>query len=85
VLAVLLGDYGPWYFAWLVGTVMMVLVVVAGGALLEVQVEAGHSCAAGSWATRAGPRLYPNSPPSCSEPRVSGVQWLPMPPGNENC
>ena len=30
VLAVMLGDYGPWYFAWLVGTVMMVLVSASG-------------------------------------------------------
>jgi predicted outer membrane lipoprotein len=37
VLAVILGDYGPWYFAWLVGTVMMVLVAAAGGALLDAQ------------------------------------------------
>lgn len=37
VLAVMLGDYGPWYFAWLIGTVMMVLVAAAGGALLDVQ------------------------------------------------
>jgi len=37
VLAVILGDYGAWYFAWLVGTVMIVLVAAAGGALLDVQ------------------------------------------------
>ena len=39
VLAVMLGDYGPWYFAWLVGTVIMVLVAAAGGALFDVQSE----------------------------------------------
>ena len=32
VLGVILGDYAPWYFAWLVGTVMLVLVAAAGGA-----------------------------------------------------
>ena len=37
VLAVMLGDHGPWYFAWLVGTVMMVLVSASCGALFEVQ------------------------------------------------
>lgn len=36
ILAVLLGDYGPRYFAWLIGTVMMVLVAAAGSALLDV-------------------------------------------------
>jgi hypothetical protein len=38
-LAVLLGDNGPWYFAWLVGTVMIVLVSAAGGGLLDTQEE----------------------------------------------
>ncbi len=38
-LAVLLSDNGPWYFAWLVGTVMIVLVSAAGGGLLDTQEE----------------------------------------------
>lgn len=37
VLGVILGDYAPWYFAWLVGTVMLVLVSAAGGAWLDAQ------------------------------------------------
>jgi predicted outer membrane lipoprotein len=37
VLGVILGDYAPWYFAWLVGTVMLVLVSAAGGAWLDTQ------------------------------------------------
>src|SRR5262249_36760270 len=28
---------------------------------------------------------YPSSPPSWIEPGVRGGQWLPIPPGNENC
>ncbi len=36
-LGVILGDYGPWYFAWLVGTVMIVLISAAGGALMDTQ------------------------------------------------
>ncbi|AOU98181.1 hypothetical protein BI364_09635 [Acidihalobacter yilgarnensis] len=39
-LTVIIGDYGPWYFAWIVGTVMIVLVSAAGGALLDTQIEA---------------------------------------------
>ena len=35
-------------------------------------------------APKACERLYPSSPPSWIEPGVSGVQWLPMPPGKEN-
>ena len=38
-LAALLGDNGPWYFAWLVGTVMIVLVSAAGGWLFDTQEE----------------------------------------------
>lgn len=37
VLAVMLGDLGAWYFAWLIGTVLIVLVAAAGAALLDTQ------------------------------------------------
>ena len=37
MLAVLTGDYAPWYFAWLVGTMMIVLIAVAGAVLFETQ------------------------------------------------
>jgi hypothetical protein len=36
-LAVVAGDYGPWYFAWLVGTVMIVLIAAAGAILFDTQ------------------------------------------------
>lgn len=36
-LGIILGDYGPWYFSWLVGTVMIVLIAAAGGALMDTQ------------------------------------------------
>lgn len=36
-LGIILGDYGPWYFSWLVGTVMIVLISAAGGALMDTQ------------------------------------------------
>lgn len=39
VLAVLLGESGAWYFAWLVGTGMIVLVTAAGGSMLDAQEE----------------------------------------------
>lgn len=38
-VTVIIGDYGPWYFAWIVGTVMIVLISAAGGALLDTQIE----------------------------------------------
>ena len=37
VLAAILGDEGAWYFAWLIGTTMIVLVSAAGGAMLDAQ------------------------------------------------
>jgi cyd operon protein YbgT len=40
MLAVLTGDYAPWYFAWLVGTMMIILIAVAGAVLFETQEEA---------------------------------------------
>lgn len=38
-LAAVLGAHGAWYFAWLVGTAMIVLISAAGGALLDTQEE----------------------------------------------
>lgn len=40
LLAIVLGDLGAWYFAWLLGTGMIVLVAAAGGAMLDAQDEA---------------------------------------------
>jgi peptidoglycan/LPS O-acetylase OafA/YrhL len=37
LLAVITGDYAPWYFAWLVGTTMIVLIAVAGAVLFQTQ------------------------------------------------
>lgn len=50
LLAVLLGDQGAWYFAWLVGTTMIVLISAASAALLDAQAEheAADQAAAGA-------------------------------------
>ncbi|CAB3805638.1 hypothetical protein LMG28614_06251 [Paraburkholderia ultramafica] len=37
VLGVIVGDYGAWYFSWLIGTIMIVLVAAAGGVLFDSQ------------------------------------------------
>lgn len=42
-LGIILGDYASWYFAWIVGTAMIVLVSAASGALFDAQEDAGHS------------------------------------------
>lgn len=39
LLAIILGEMGAWYFSWLVGTGLIVLVTAAGGALLDTQDE----------------------------------------------
>ena len=36
-LAIVLGDAAPWYFAWVVGTAMIVLIAAAGGVLFDTQ------------------------------------------------
>ncbi len=41
VLAAILGDEGAWYFAWLIGTTMIVLVSAAGGAMLDATEDPG--------------------------------------------
>ncbi len=40
LLAVILGDYGAWYFSWLLGTGFMLLVAVSGAVLLDAQDDA---------------------------------------------
>ncbi|ABQ30839.1 MULTISPECIES: hypothetical protein [Acidiphilium] len=40
LLAVVTGDEGPWYFGWLVGTMMIVLISASGAVLFEAQQSA---------------------------------------------
>ena len=40
LFAVFVGDQGPWYFAWVVGTVMIALISAAAGAMFDVQLDA---------------------------------------------
>ncbi len=44
--AVILGDYGPWYFSWVLGTGFMILVAVSAGVLFEAQDDAAKAAAA---------------------------------------
>lgn len=43
LIAVFVGDQGPWYFAWMVGTVMIVLISVAGAILFDTQSDPNDS------------------------------------------
>lgn len=36
---IVLGDNAPWYFAWVLGTAMIMLIAVSGAVLLEGQEE----------------------------------------------
>lgn len=38
-MAIVLGDAAPWYFAWVVGTAMIVLIAASGAMLLDTQEE----------------------------------------------
>lgn len=40
LMGVILGEAGPWYFSWFLGTGFMILAAAAGGILLEAQEEA---------------------------------------------
>lgn len=39
VIGVIIGNYGLWYFSWLVGTALIVLFATAGGVLFDTQQE----------------------------------------------
>lgn len=39
LIAVVMGDYGPWYLSWLLGTGFMILVAAMGGVLYEDQAD----------------------------------------------
>lgn len=43
LIGIILGDYGPWYLSWLLGTGFMVLVAALGGVLFEEQEEAARN------------------------------------------
>ncbi|GAJ28294.1 hypothetical protein [Acidomonas methanolica] len=43
LFAVFVGDQGPWYFAWVIGTVMIVLISGAGAVLMDAQNEQNPS------------------------------------------
>lgn len=40
VAAVMLGESGPWYFSWVLGTGLMILASSMGAILLDQQEEA---------------------------------------------
>ncbi|MCP1215169.1 hypothetical protein HK27_06740 [Acetobacter orientalis] len=39
LFAVFVGDQGPWYFAWVIGTVMIILISGAGAILFDAQTD----------------------------------------------
>lgn len=47
LVAIVLGDYGPWYLSWFLGTGFMVLVAVSAGVLFEAQDDAARAEASG--------------------------------------
>jgi cyd operon protein YbgT len=38
-VCIILGDLAPWYFAWILGTVMIILIAVSSAVLFESQDE----------------------------------------------
>lgn len=43
LIGIILGDYGPWYLSWLLGTGFMVLVAVSAGVYFEAQEDADQA------------------------------------------
>jgi hypothetical protein len=43
LLAIILGDRGAWYLAWMLGTVVIVLVAAAAGLMLDTQDDIAHA------------------------------------------
>lgn len=43
LLGIILGDYGPWYLSWFLGTGFMILVAVSAGVLFEAQDDAAKA------------------------------------------
>jgi cyd operon protein YbgT len=39
LLCIVLGNEAPWYFAWILGTVMIILIAVSAAVLFEGQEE----------------------------------------------
>lgn len=46
-MAIVLGDAAPWYFAWVVGTAMMILIAAAGAALYDTQEDGANRTSGG--------------------------------------
>jgi hypothetical protein len=43
LFGIILGDYGPWYLSWFLGTGFMVLVAASAGVLFEAQEDAAKT------------------------------------------
>jgi len=41
-LTIVLGERGAWYFAWVLGTVMIVLIAAAGTAIIDARYDESH-------------------------------------------
>ena len=54
LFGIILGDYGPWYLSWFLGTGFMVLVAASAGVLFEAQEDAAK-------AARVPARLVPEA------------------------
>ena len=53
LIAIILGDYGPWYLSWLLGSGFMVVVATPGGGVLGAQAGAAQAASRGDAAKRA--------------------------------
>ncbi len=69
LFAIILGDYGPWYLSWLLGTGFMVLVAASAGVLFEAQEDAAKAARVPA---RMGPEAADVSTIVAAAPRKPG-------------
>ncbi|MFC4626124.1 hypothetical protein ACFO1V_13075 [Daeguia caeni] len=58
-LGVILGDYGPWYLSWLLGTGFMILVAATGAVLFEEQSDKQQQKKTGTYQNRISEKQRP--------------------------
>ena len=63
LFGIILGDYGPWYLSWFLGTGFMVLVAVSAGVLFEAQEDAARAGRGGGQPLDVSSAVDAPSPP----------------------
>ncbi|MFG1431940.1 hypothetical protein V5F44_15095 [Xanthobacter sp. V2C-8] len=69
LLGIIIGDYGPWYMCWFLGTGLMILVAASSGVLFEAQEDAAEA-GASAGADDVARVMAGNGKPAAGGPRA---------------